>query len=331
MASIIKRKRNKKTTFLVFIRRKGVKPMRKSFINKTDAKKWARAVERKLDTGDYSNYEEASKLLLGDLFKRYISENKHKKMKSWKMYEFRIRIILQDTITDINLLRISSKHLAEFRDRKLKEVGPATFNKYLSLISVVIDTAMQDWGIYLSVNPCRLIKREKEPNPRGRTLIDDEYERLLEACERSDNIYLKSMVIFSVETAIRQGELLKAKYDDINMQNRTLLLKDTKNGEDRLVPLSPTALQILVINPRNEYDKIFPVTCDSLKHWFKQAKRRAQLKDFRWHDLRRYACSRLFEKGLSVPEVQLISGHKDPRVLLNTYTKLDPVKIARKL
>jgi len=39
----------------------------------------------------------------------------------------------------------------------------------------------------------------------------------------------------------------------------------------------------------------------------------------------------LFEKGLSVPEVQLISGHKDPRVLLNTYTKLDPVKIAKKL
>ena len=162
MASIIKRKRNKKTTFLVFIRRKGVKPMRKSFINKTDAKKWATAVERKLDTGDYSNYEEASKLLLGDLFKRYISENKHKKMKSWKMYEFRIRILLQDTITDINLLRISSKHLAEFRDRKLKEVGPATFNKYLSLISVIIETAIREWGIYLPVNPVRKMRKEKK-------------------------------------------------------------------------------------------------------------------------------------------------------------------------
>ena len=117
----------------MFIRRKGVKPMRKSFINKTDAKKWATAVERKLDTGDYFNYEEASKLLLADLLKRYLSEKKHKKMKSWKMYEYRIRILLQDAITDVNLLRISSKHLAEFRDRKLKEVGPATFNKYLSL------------------------------------------------------------------------------------------------------------------------------------------------------------------------------------------------------
>lgn len=83
------------------------------------------------------------------------------------MYEFRINILLKDTIADINLLRLSSKHLAEFRDRKLQEVGNTTFNKYLSLISVVIDTAMQDWGFYLPLNPCRLIKREKEPNPQG--------------------------------------------------------------------------------------------------------------------------------------------------------------------
>ena len=60
------------------------------------------------------------------------------------MYEFRIKILLKDTISDFNLLRLSSKHLAEFRDRKLLEVGNATFNKYLSLISVVVDTAMQD-------------------------------------------------------------------------------------------------------------------------------------------------------------------------------------------
>ena len=93
----------------------------KSFSTRTDAKKWARAIERKLDTGNYTDYSEASKFLLGDLFKRYVNENKHKKLRSWKMYEFRINILLKDTIADINLLRLSSKHLAEFRDRKLQE------------------------------------------------------------------------------------------------------------------------------------------------------------------------------------------------------------------
>ena len=64
MASIIKRKRNNRTTYLAFVRRKGVKAIVKSFYNKTDAKKWARAMERKLDTGDRSGYSEASKLTL---------------------------------------------------------------------------------------------------------------------------------------------------------------------------------------------------------------------------------------------------------------------------
>ena len=215
MASIIKRKRKTKITYLVFVRRKGVKAISKSFINKTDAKKWARAVERKLDTGDYSDYSEASKLLLSDLFRRYIGEQKHKKKKSWKMYEFRCNILLKDPIADTNLLRLSSKHLAEFRDRKTKEVGPSTFNKYLSLISVVIDTAMQDWGIYLPHNQCRLVKREREPNPRDRILVRDEYSRLIEACALSGNKYLKNMVLFSIETAIRVGELLQMRYDHI--------------------------------------------------------------------------------------------------------------------
>jgi len=79
------------------------------------------------------------------------------------MHEFRIAILLKDTISDTNLLRLSSKHLSEFKDRKRKEVGPSTWNKYLSLISVVIDTAMKDWGIYLPNNPVRNADREREP------------------------------------------------------------------------------------------------------------------------------------------------------------------------
>jgi len=146
MAYIKRRKYKSKVGYQAIVRRKGFKTSVKSFETKTDAKKWARAIERKFDTGNFTDYSEASKFLLSDLFKRYISEKKHKRLSSSKMYEFRIKILLKDTISDFNLLRLSSKHLAEFRDRKLLEVGNATFNKYLSLISVVVDTAMQDWG-----------------------------------------------------------------------------------------------------------------------------------------------------------------------------------------
>ena len=69
MASIIKRKRNNRTTCFAFVRRKVVKAIVKSFYNKTNAKKWTRVMERKLDTGDFLDYSEASKLTLSRRFK----------------------------------------------------------------------------------------------------------------------------------------------------------------------------------------------------------------------------------------------------------------------
>ena len=57
--------------------------------------------------GQFIDYSEANRLTLGDLFKRYIREDKHKKNKSWKMYEFRTNILLKDTIANTNLLRLS--------------------------------------------------------------------------------------------------------------------------------------------------------------------------------------------------------------------------------
>jgi len=58
----------------------------------------------------------------------------------------------------------------------------------------------------------------------------------------------------------------------------------------------------------------------------------ARIKDFVYHDLRRSSCTFLFEhKNLSVPQVQLMSGHKDPRVLLRIYTNLNPEKLVAQL
>ena len=188
MAYILKRKWKNKTTYRVQVTRRGFKSAFKSFPTRTEAKKWGRAIEREFDQGNYIDYSEANRLTLADLFTRYLREDKHKKIKSWRMHEFRIAILLKDTISDTNLLRLSSKHLSEFKDRKRKEVGPSTWNKYLSLISVVIDTAMKDWGIYLPNNPVRNADREREPRPRDRTLVDDEYERLLQACDQMKQV-----------------------------------------------------------------------------------------------------------------------------------------------
>ncbi len=331
MAHIRRRKYKDKSSYQVIVRRIGFKTITKSFATRSDAKKWATHMERNLDTGVSSDFHEASRVMIRDILRRYLKEHKHKHKKGWRMEEYRVGYILKDPIADVNLLSFSTKDIAEFRDRRLEEVCPTTFNKDLSFLKVVVDVAIYDWGISIPFNPCRNVKRLRQPRPRSRRLVDDEQERLIEACALSDNKYLKSMVQFSIETAIRQGELLKLTHKQINWNDRVMTLIDTKNGEDREVPLSEKAYLILQSQITRIDGKIFPMTKDSLKFWFKQAKRRAKIKDFRWHDLRRHACSLLFEAGLSLAEVQSISGHRDPRILLTTYTKLDPKRIVKKL
>lgn len=145
------------------------------------------------------------------------------------------------------------------------------------------------------------------------------------------NRYLKTLVLFAMETAMSKGELLQLRYMNINFEKRTLLIPFTKTGKPRTIPLSTKAIEILRSMPRRLDGKVFPLTVDSLRNSFNIAKKRARITGFRFHDIRRMACSSLFEKGFSVPEVQIFSGHRTSSILLSTYTKLDAEKIANKL
>ncbi len=81
MASISRRKFKSKISFRVCIKRQGIKRIYKSFNTRTEAKRWARNMEVKLDKGDYSDFTEAGKLTLGDVAKRYIDVGYHLKKK----------------------------------------------------------------------------------------------------------------------------------------------------------------------------------------------------------------------------------------------------------
>ena len=67
-----------------------------------------------------------------------------------------------------------------------------------------------------------------------------------------------------------------------------------------------------------------------MKLSWRRTTKRAEIDDLHFHDLRHEAISRFFERGLSVPEVALISGHLDPRMLFR-YTHLKAEEIVGKL
>jgi integrase len=94
-------------------------------------------------------------------------------------------------------------------------------------------------------------------------------------------------------------------------------------------PLTETALQILDGLPINS-DRTFPITTNAFRLAWDRVRARAGITDLHFHDLRHEAISRFFERGLNVPEVALISGHRDPRMLFR-YTHPKPHVIAEKL
>lgn len=111
---------------------------------------------------------------------------------------------------------------------------------------------------------------------------------------------------------------------------RLRLPKDSQPRERR-IPLTPTALATLAaVRKTSLHERVFPITANSIRLAWERLRRRAGLPDLRMHDLRHEAVSRFFELGLSVPEVALISGHKEPR-MLTRYTHLDPQLVALKL
>ena len=124
---------------------------------------------------------------------------------------------------------------------------------------------------------------------------------------------MKDIVSFALETAMRRSEILGIASNDFDAQSKTVTLRDTKNGRSRTIPLSCTALEIL--NRRTEDGAIFTMQPDSVSQALRRACNKLQINDYRLHDLRHEAISRLFEKGLTVPQVAAISGHQDYRML----------------
>jgi integrase len=132
---------------------------------------------------------------------------------------------------------------------------------------------------------------------------------------------------------MRRGEILSLRWKDVDEQRATATLLETKNGHTRVFPLTDTALEILRSVSPEEKDrnaKIFPVPANALRLSWERLTERAMIEDLHFHDLRHEAISRLFELGLTVPEVASISGHRDMRMLFR-YAHANNASIRAKL
>jgi integrase len=150
---------------------------------------------------------------------------------------------------------------------------------------------------------------------------DAEMARLLAALEPvgKRNIWMTPLVLLALETAMRRGELLALKWEDIDLGQRTATLWETKNGQTRVAPLSTQAIKILKELPRSIDGRVLPIKgCAVSKAW-DVAVVRAQLQDFRFHDLRHMAITQMAKKLPNMIELSAVSGHKSLSMLKRYY------------
>jgi integrase len=310
--------------------RDGYPDQTKTFEAKADAEKWARLVESEIDKGQFVSVNEAQRTTLGDVIARYLVEVTPS-MKGASEDTIRLKAIMRKAIARWSMANLSAARIAAYRDERLKEVSAGTVIRELAYLSAIINHARREWGINVP-NPVQMVRKPQSPQARSRVLTDEEVARLLLALEpigrRSH--WTKPAVQLALSTAMRRGELLSLKWENVDLQGRTVFLPDTKHGDSRMVPLSSTAVQVLAELPRHISGLVIPVKYFTLDAAFKRGVCRAGLDGVRLHDLRRTAITRMAEKLPNLIELAAVSGHKSLMVL-KRYYRPTALELAQKL
>ena len=215
------------------------------------------------------------------------------------------------------LLAVCRKKLLDGYTSRGMRRKPSTVNRYFSTLSRVFSVAIREWE-WLDVSPLRHIAKLKETSGRTRFLSQEELNRLLLVCQNSPNRDLHIAVVLAVSTCARQMEIMRLRWEEVDLDQGIIILKQTKNKICRSIPLQDYALRL--VRQRSQTMRcnaglIFPSQRKpqqpvNLRVSWKQALVKADINDFRWHDLRHTGASYLAMQGASISELSEILGHK---------------------
>lgn len=324
------------------VRLKGYPTTEKSFPTKADAESWAKITEAEMIRGLYINRSNAERTTLLEALERYEVEITPTK-RGAATEDYRIKTWKKSKLAKLSLASLRGSDFANWRDERLKHVSSGTVKRELGTVCHLFNVARKEWGYEGLINPIESIRLPREPQGRERIFFAEEENYLLAAFEKPKsstgrersgqiNPWLKPIVLLALETAMRQGEILSLRWENIRLADQVALLPMTKNGLSRNVPLSKKAVEILNSIPRCLYGPVFPITANCLKLGFVRSIKRARAKyvenggtdvrvltNLRFHDLRHIAITRLADKLPNIVELASVSGHSDVRMLKRYY------------
>lgn len=303
MASI--RKRN--NLWQAQVRCKHTGSTSKSFHRKTDAERWATAQEALMQSGQWGD-KTTNKHTIGDMMLRYLDVVTPTKRGEAQETRRLKRLLRDRRLMSVRLTQAKPCVFADFRDQRIQD-GVRACQYDLVLLRHAWNIARIEWGWSLPDNPISLIRMPKNNPPRERRFKEGEFDLLKTAATKSRSWYVWPVVVLAIETAMRRGEILGLRWEHINLDKRTAFLPMTKNGRSRQVPLSEVAIEQLIKAPKDT-DRPFPVTDVAFRQAWDRLRRRANITDLTFHDLRHEAISRMFDSGMKIHEVMAVSGHR---------------------
>ena len=235
--------------------------------------------------------------------------------------------------------RIARQHLSPtFGDRRLADIqqheveiwlyilsakglAPATCNRILAVFKTICSLAEMRGILPPGQSPCAGVAPFKIRTQRERYLTQDEAQRLMRALEKSDRPEAFALRLLLL-TGARKSEILKARWENVRLDQRLLTVPLSKSGRPRHILLSEEAIKVLRALPRTPGNPwLFPghapgkPLSDIYKFW-NELRRSLGIADVRIHDLRHTFASFLVNTGHSLYEAQKMLGHSDPRTTM---------------
>ena len=206
--------------------------------------------------------------------------------------------------------------------------APATVVRYMGALSHALNTAVNEWG-WIDKSPMIGVRKPKVDNERRRFLSDEEIQRVLTEAKGSENRFLYTVVLLALSTGMRLTEIMSLRWRNVLVEDGAdmglLVMEKTKNGDARTSPLAEDAFKaVMVLRDKAKQDNADRVPANQLlfpsdtvenkpveirKAW-ETCRKRAELDDFRFHDLRHTAGSLLAMSGASTREIAEVLGHK---------------------
>ncbi len=293
----------------------------KSFATKFDASDWAKAQEIEIANASSQKLNVTLKELL-DKFGRDVSS--HRKGARWE--KLRLQKLSRNAFTEKPVYDVTTEDFARWRDAELaRGLKTESVRRELNLFSSVFTIARKEWGFNDLQSPISNLRKPPKGKPRFRRITDDELERLAYvtgfvegqiADTGAKRVFLAAL--FAIETAMRAGEITRLRKQDIDPHHRVASLYDTKNADDRSVPLSSRALELLAMLP--EQDPLFGFKGDGISSLFRKYREKAGIDDLTFHDTRHEAITRLAKK-LHVLDLARMTGHRDLKKLMIYYNE----------